>query len=137
MNQSPIYITQADAKKLRDLIWEAEHSSYRGSAYLQKLIGELERANIVAPQDVPGDVITMNSTATLLDTQTGERMDFTLVYPNQADVRQGKISVLAPVGTAMLGYRVGDIFEWDTPGGQRVLRVEKIIAQPEASGDYA
>jgi regulator of nucleoside diphosphate kinase len=57
------------------------------------------------------------------------------VFPEEADIPQGKISILAPLGTAMLGYRVGDTFEWDTPGGKRSIRVMKILYQPEASGD--
>jgi regulator of nucleoside diphosphate kinase len=136
MVEQKIYITQADADKLRDLMWEAEAGDYRGSEYLRNLKQEMERAVIVEPKEVPADVITMNSTASLVDVETGEEMKYTLVFPADADVSQGKISVLAPIGTAMLGYRVGDTFEWDTPGGKRVIRVDKVIFQPEASGNY-
>jgi regulator of nucleoside diphosphate kinase len=59
-----------------------------------------------------------------------------LVFPENADLKQGKVSILAPIGTAMLGYEVGDIFEWDVPAGKRRLKVKRIIYQPEASGDY-
>jgi regulator of nucleoside diphosphate kinase len=71
-----------------------------------------------------------------MDLEAGEEMTYTLVFPDEADGSQGKISVLAPLATGMLGYRVGDTFEWDTPGGKRSIRVVKIIHQPEASGDY-
>ena len=136
MNQQTIHITQADLDKLLTLLWSAKASDYRGSPYLEKLKQELERAIIVEPQEVPPDVITMNSTAELVDVETGEKMDYTLVFPEDADLTQGKISVLAPIGTGMLGYQVGDTFEWETPGGKRVIRVEKVIFQPEASGNY-
>ncbi len=136
MKPNTIYITQVDLEKIRDLIREAQNAGYRGSAYIQALKEELDRAEIVNPQDVPPDVITMNTRAVLLDTETSELMEFTLVFPADADVAQGKISILAPVGTGMLGYRVGDVFEWNTPGGKRKLRVEKILEQPEASGNY-
>ena len=82
----------------------------------------------------PADVITLNSTARLVDQETNEEMVYTLVFPEAADIAQGKISVLAPIGTAMLGYKTGDTFEWDTPGGKRTLRVQEILYQPEASG---
>jgi regulator of nucleoside diphosphate kinase len=75
----------------------------------------------------------MNSRAELLDLHTGERMEFTLVYPVDADIEAGKISVLAPLGTAMLGYRVGDEFEWIVPYGLRHLKVLAVHFQPEAA----
>ena len=73
------------------------------------------QAELLAPDEIPADVITMNSRAELLDLDSNERMEFTLVLPSDADINAGKISVLAPLGTAMLGYRVGDEFEWPVP----------------------
>ncbi|NLG74442.1 MAG: nucleoside diphosphate kinase regulator [Chloroflexi bacterium] len=136
MNQPTIYITKSDAEKLRQLIQKANYSEYRGSPYLKQLAGELEKAQIVEPKEVPPDVITLNSKVRLVDEDLGEEMIYTLVFPEEADVTQGKISVLAPIGTAMLGYRVGDVFQWDTPGGKCTMRVKEIIYQPEAAGDY-
>ena len=75
----------------------------------------------------------MNSRAELLDLDTGERMDFTLVFPIDANIEEGKISVLAPLGTAMLGYRVGDEFEWTVPYRLRRLKVTHVQFQPEAA----
>ncbi len=136
MKENRIIITRMDANKLGDLIVEARNMGYRGSTYLNDLAAELDRALLVEPKDIPTDVITMNSRVELLDQDRGEKMEYTLVFPEDADVKEGKISVLAPIGTAMLGYRVGDEFEWHTPGGPCHLRVEKILYQPEASGDY-
>jgi regulator of nucleoside diphosphate kinase len=136
MSERIIQITELDRKRLIDLILEAQSGEYRKSIYLDQLRGELERAQIVAPQEIPGDVITMNSTVALTDLDTGEEETYTLVYPENADTAQGKVSILAPVGTAMLGYRVGDVFEWEVPAGKRRLKVKKILYQPEASGNY-
>jgi len=136
MSERIIRITELDRKRLLHLIQDAQASEYRGSVYLEKLRGELERAEIVASQDIPGDVITMNSTVMLTDLDTAEEETYTLVYPENADASQGKVSILAPVGTAMLGYQVGDVFEWEVPAGKRRLKVEKILYQPEASGDF-
>ena len=136
MSERIIQITELDRKRLIDLIVDAQSGEYRKSVYLENLRGELERAQIVAPQEIPGDVITMNSTVALTDLDTGEEETYTLVYPENADTTQGKVSILAPIGTAMLGYRLGDVFEWEVPAGKRRLKVEKILYQPEASGNY-
>lgn len=117
MNHPSILVTTKDAKKLRKLIREAYHSEYRGSDCLEKLAEEMEKASLVNPEQIPADVITLNSTARLVDQEANEEMVYTLVFPEDADVAQGKISVLAPLGTAMLGYKTGDTFEWETPGG--------------------
>ncbi len=131
-----IHITEFDLERLKKLLLEAQYTDYRKSEYLEKLRMEINRAEIVAPKDIPSDVITMNSTVSLVDLDTEEEETYTLVFPENADLERGKISILAPIGTAMLGYRVGDIFEWEVPAGVRKLRVEKILYQPEASGDY-
>lgn len=136
MNEKQIVITEQDRKRLIDLILDAQSGEYRGSVYLDKLRGELHRAQIVAPQDIPADTITMNSRVALLDLDTREEEIYTLVYPENADSAEGKISVLAPIGTAMLGYRVGDVFEWEVPAGKRRLKVDRILYQPESAGDY-
>ena len=136
MAERTIQITELDRKRLIELILEAQSGEYRKSVYLENLRGELERAEVVPPEKIAGDVITMNSTVMLTDQDTGEEETYTLVYPEDADTAQGKISILAPIGTAMLGYRVGDVFEWEVPAGKRHLKVAKILYQPEASGDF-
>jgi regulator of nucleoside diphosphate kinase len=98
---------------------------------------ELDRATVVPSEEIPHDVITMRSTALLKDVDTGEDMKLTLVFPEDANPSEGKISIFAPIGTAMLGYRIGDTFTWETPDGDCTLRVERILFQPEASGDYS
>jgi regulator of nucleoside diphosphate kinase len=136
MSDKNIHITELDRQRLIDLILDAQSKGYHGSIYLEKLRGELDRAQIVPPQKIPGDVITMNSKVALIDLDTQEEEIYTLVYPENANTAEGRISILAPIGTAMLGYRIGDVFEWEVPAGKRRLRVEKILYQPEAAGDY-
>ena len=136
MSEKNIRITASDRQRLIDLIMDAKAGEYRGSMYLDKLRGELERAQIVQPQEIPADVITMNSKVALLDLDTQEQEIYTLVYPEAANSTEGRISILAPVGTAMLGYSVGDTFEWEVPAGKRRLKVERILYQPESAGDY-
>ena len=133
MKNQTIIITEADRAKLEDMIAFKSELSPRDRCEFRALENELERAKIVASGEVPGDVITMNSRAELLDLETGERLDFTIVFPQEADIEEGRISVLAPVGTAMLGYRVGDAFEIPTPSGVRRLKVAGVSFQPEAA----
>jgi regulator of nucleoside diphosphate kinase len=78
----------------------------------------------------------MRSKVRLLDIDAGKEVVYSLVFPNEADLDQGKISVLAPIGTAMIGYKVGDVIEWEVPAGLRRLQVEEILYQPETAGDY-
>jgi regulator of nucleoside diphosphate kinase len=135
MPNRTIHITEYDLTRLRELIRAAGHTDYRGSEYLDQLTNELNRAKIVATEEVPPDVVTMNSKVRLEDVDTGEEMVFTLVFPEEADIPQDKISVLAPIGTAMLGYRVGDTFEWQVPAGLRRIKVKEILYQPKSSSD--
>jgi regulator of nucleoside diphosphate kinase len=136
MKRRTIYITEFDMKRLQELIDEAKRLDRLGNEYLESLEAELSRGELVASTDVPPDVITMNSRVRLVDLDTKEELVYTLVFPNAADIAESRISVLAPIGTAMLGYRVGDTFAWSVPDGIRTLQVKEVIYQPEASGDY-
>ena len=132
MENSKIIITLPDHARLKEMIARGNLSPReRSEAHALSL--ELERARIVPPGEVPPDVITMNSRAELLDLDTGERMEFTVVFPEEADFTEGRISVLAPVGTGMLGYRVGDSFEQNAPRGVRRLKVMAVTFQPESA----
>ena len=136
MSDKLIQITQLDLERLQKLLLDAQATDYRKSEYLEKLKIELNRADVVAPKDIPNDVVTMNSTVCIEDLDTQEQEIYTLVFPEDANVREGKVSILAPIGTAMLGYEVGDTFEWEVPAGKRNLLIKKILYQPDASGDY-
>ncbi len=132
MNRRLVYITEADMNRLRPLIDRMK----KGRDDLGALQAEMEHARVVAPAAVPADVITMNSRARLRDLETGEEVTYTLVFPSQASIDDGRISVVAPIGTAMLGHRVGDVFEWEVPAGSVRYKVEAVLYQPEAAGQY-
>lgn len=132
-----IYITEFDLNRLNKLIEMLEDKPVqRDSKYLEELDIELRRAKVVAPKSIPRDVITMNSKIRVKDLDTGVDAIYQLVFPGDADINQNKISVLAPVGTALIGFRVGDTVEWEAPGGQKRMKVEEILYQPEAAGDF-
>ncbi|MCA9158311.1 MAG: nucleoside diphosphate kinase regulator [Planctomycetales bacterium] len=131
MARKKITITKIDHESLEDLFQSSYADELRDKSYLKDLRGELDVAQIVDPSEVPCDVITMNSTVRLRDMKTDETEMFTLVYPNEANIAEGKLSVLAPLGTAILGYRVGDVVRWQVPSGVGRWSVEELLFQPE------
>jgi regulator of nucleoside diphosphate kinase len=131
MTRRQIIITTEDHKQLQSLLASNIVRWVNGSDRLDELQAELRRARIVPQDDVPSDVVTMNSTVSLRDLGTDEVETYTLVYPDRADIANQKLSVLAPIGTGILGYRVGDEFRWRVPEGWRRLKVEEVIYQPE------
>lgn len=99
----------------------------------EALMAELNRADVREPDQIPDDVVTMHSQVECIDEVSGERHTLTLVYPNEADVTRGHVSILAPVGTALLGLSAGQRIDWQAPGGRKLqLRVERIQRQPSA-----
>jgi regulator of nucleoside diphosphate kinase len=136
MNPRRIHITEFDKTRLEELLAVAEQFGGHDRKDLNALAGELKRGKVVPSNQVAPDVVTMNSKVSLRDTDSGETMTYRLVFPKDADVDQGAISVLAPVGMAILGYAVGDVVEWPVPSGVRRLSIEKVLYQPEAAGDF-
>ena len=101
------------------------------------LIDELNRAEVRPPEQVPADVVTMHSQVECEDIASGERHVLTLVYPNEADVERGRVSMLAPVGSALIGLSVGQSIDWEAPGGRSLkLKVMSVRYQPEAAGNF-
>ena len=136
MSKKQIYITDNDMKRLRELIMGAREFGNEDKKYLKELEDELDKGEVVNSQDIPNDVITMNSKVRLRDINTQKEIIYWLVFPDDSNADQGKISILAPIGTALLGYKVGDIVEWKVPVGVTKLKVEEILYQPEAAGNY-
>lgn len=132
-----LYITQKDMEQLRRLVEIAggAHSSDRET--VRSLEDELDRAKVVKSSRIPPDVITMNSEVRLRDLDTGDEYVYRLVFPNRALRAPNALSVLAPIGTALLGYRTGDVVEWRVPKGLRRLKILDVLYQPEAAGVVA
>ena len=126
----PIVVTRQDLERLQNLIGDGD------SPALERLDTELARAEVVEPEAVPDDVVTMNSDVVYEDAATNVQRTVRVVYPGEADGTLGRVSVLAPIGSALLGLRVGQEIEWPTPGGVRRVRVVRVEYQPEREGDY-
>ena len=135
MQDRTIYITKFDLERLEDLLDAAGEFSYRDRGDLEELEAELQEGKLVDSKNVPPTVVTMNSCVRLMDVDENKPMIFTLTFPKDADIDSGKLSVLSPVGTAILGHSEGDVIEWRVPAGLRRFRIEKVLYQPEAAGD--
>ena len=132
---SSIHITRFDKTRLMTLLrtLDAAHESREEVADLER---ELERGTEVESTEVAPDVVTMNSTVRVTDLDANTTHLYTIVFPSDADFEKGRISILSPLGTALLGYRAGDVVEWEMPRGVRRLRIEALLYQPEAAGDF-
>ncbi len=129
-----VIITEVDQARLKKLIYDEAHNGTVEDQFMQALERELGRAQVVDSHMVPREVITMNSKV-LLDLGEDE-LEVSLVYPPEANLASNKLSVLSPIGTAILGYKEGDFIQWKVPSGVAEIHVKKVIYQPEAAGDY-
>ncbi len=134
MNHTPIYISRYDYTKLRLLLSTTLYSG-AGNLALRNLREELDRAAVIHPTAFPADVVTMDSAVEFEDLATGEIEEYTITFPEHADIDAGHISILSPIGTALIGCQVGNIVKWSTPGGIRQLKVRRVTppATPAAT----
>jgi len=131
-----IYITENDKARLEKLLAEEIMSAKKGFLHLEGLTKELMKAKVVGAAHVPSDVITMNSKVILNDVERGTSEQYVLVFPQNANEEENKVSILSPIGTAMIGCRVGHVFDVTTVTGRKRMMVEQLLYQPEAAGDY-
>jgi len=127
MKAQKIIIGEEDFQRLKNMI--AEMSAIRNSdtlGYLARLEEEIDSATIMSKDEMPAGIVTMDSTVSFVEEDTGESFFYTLTWPQSADIEQNKISILAPVGMALLGYAAGDTVEWDVPSGRKRYRIETI-----------
>ncbi|MBN1570337.1 MAG: nucleoside diphosphate kinase regulator [Acidobacteria bacterium] len=136
MNKRKIHVTDYDMQRLRKLLEGTQYWNQKDREYLAHLEEELDKAVVVPSRKVPSDVVTMNTHMRVKDLDSEKEMSIQLVFPSEADFERGKISILAPIGTALIGYRTGDTVEWSVPSGVRRLYIEAITYQPEAAGDF-
>jgi regulator of nucleoside diphosphate kinase len=136
MRQRNILISENDLLRLRDEIHVARSSWYAFTPMVEVLEARLRRARVVAPQELSKETITMNSRFQVRDPQDDSASTYTLVYPLEADHERGKVSVLSPLGVAVLGAQVGDFIWWTEAGESRSGRIESLSFQPEAVGAH-
>jgi len=128
-------LTELDHIRLQNLIRRYPVDMAPGTA--DTLGAIIDNADLVRPEDMPADTVTMNSRVVLADRSTGAHNTLTLCYPHDVEPAKGCISVLSPIGTSLIGLRVGDVASWHGPDGHTAsAKLQKILFQPEASGDY-
>lgn len=133
MKTPPITVSRLDLERLERLLDSESVRLLPGSSMLRE---ELIRANVVEPEEIEPDIVTMNSTIRFVDELTNTASQLILVYPDQAGA-PGTVSIFAPVGSALLGLTVGQIIKWQVPGGRQLrLRVVSVLYQPEAQKQY-
>ena len=121
-----IYISASDMDRLRLLV--DQNLEGRNAATAERLAAELDRAVVVEPTHLPADAVTIDSRVTYVEEQSGAEREVTLVYPAAADASKGRISVLAPVGAALIGLRTGDDIEWPLPDGRTAkIRIRGVV----------
>jgi regulator of nucleoside diphosphate kinase len=133
MEQREIRLTDVDSRRLQSLIEGSKLGDVRDVGSAELLEQHLHEADVWPATHIESDVVTMDSEVLVTDTGSGETFSFQVVFPRSADAGEGRISVLEPLGMAVLGRSVGDRIHWDIPGGRRTLRVEDVIYQPERS----
>lgn len=136
MSEQRLLISLVDYDRLDPLLRDSGISGVVSREGLRALRVKLQRAKVLQPREMPNDVVTMNSTVRLRDLETDEVETYSLAYPGFADGFQNRVSVLASLGTAILGYRTGDEVTWETPAGQVRVRIEDVAYQPERAGQY-
>lgn len=130
-----IVLSKRDQMRLRGLIANQHSLTAQDRETLLDLQAEMERALIVDAGDLSEDVVALDSQVLVRDTTTGLCSAYTVVSPSQADLANGRVSVLAPLGTALLGYRSGDEVEWWMPGGLRRLKIEAVLQAEDSASD--
>ena len=134
MSRPAIILNELDAARLDTLL---EQPAFASLPVAEALNNELDRAEMLSPANMPADVVTMNSRVKFRNLSDGEVRVRTLVYPAKMTDSNTQLSVMAPVGAALLGLRVGDSIHWELPGGVAThLEVLELEYQPEAAGDY-
>lgn len=129
-----IVVSTRDMARLEALLDSPALSRHPAAVALAQ---ELERAQVLPPEEIPEGIVTMHSRVDCEDELHDEKHSLTLVYPHEADFDKGRVSVLAPVGSALLGLSVGQTIDWTAPGGRQLrLRVTAVHYQPEAAGDF-
>lgn len=130
-------ITNLDYQRLFNLINSVRDTMKDDLHNIETLEQEIDRAKRIEPRKIGPDFVTMNSEVEVIDLASGRVMTFKLVYPQDEDFKNNRLSVLSPLGSALIGYREGDEVEFRVPAGTKKVKITRILFQPEAKGEYA
>jgi regulator of nucleoside diphosphate kinase len=128
MKRMPLFISEADWSRLSALVESAGRFFHRDREQLSELEEELNSAKVVAPDRLPKDVVAMHSRVRVTDLDSGAKAVYTLSFPSEADIARDRLSVLAPIGTVLLGRRQGSIVRVRVPRGRKRLKIDQVLA---------
>lgn len=131
-----ITLNSLDESRIQSCIADARIAQTASIKELSALINELKTAEVLDPEKIPADVVTMNSIVTIRIDKMQKEQQIQLVYPKDANLSEGKISIFSPIATALIGYRAGDEIDWQIPSGITKIKIMSITYQPEAAGHY-
>ncbi|MCB9319467.1 MAG: nucleoside diphosphate kinase regulator [Lewinellaceae bacterium] len=133
---SEIMMNKLDYVRIQKAINDAKQTRSLKASEALNLLQELKSAKIVEPTEIPANVVTMNTIVKISFLNTSKTVQFQIAYPQEANLKKNKISILSPIATALIGYKVGDEIEWIVPAGLTKVKIEEIIYQPEAAGNF-
>lgn len=131
-----LIVNRLDYARIRKCIGDAKQFKSITNVEAERLMKELDSARILEPENIPSNVVTMNSIVKLSFVNTNKQVQFQIVYPDKANIKENKISIFSPIATALIGYKINDEIDWIVPAGLTKLRIDEIIYQPEAAGDF-
>ena len=129
-------MNKLDYVRIQKAINDAKQAYSLKASEAGNLLKELKSAKIVEPTEIPANIVTMNSIVKISFLNTNKTVQFQIAYPQEANLKEHKISILSPIATALIGYKTGDEIEWIVPAGLTKIKIEEIIYQPEAAGDF-
>ena len=132
-----LILNRLDYNRIKKCIADAKQFNSINASEAESLMTELNSAKIVDPEKIPSNVVTMNSIVKISFMNDNKHLEFQIVYPDQANLKERKISIFSPIATALIGYKVNDEIEWLVPAGLTRIKINEIIYQPEASGHYS
>jgi len=135
--RTQLQISNLDYQRLINLLQKIKTTMKDDLHNIETLEAEIEKAKRIEPRKMKTNVVTINSDVEVTDEDTGRLMKFKLVYPDEADFKTGKLSVLSPLGCALIGYSEGDVVEFRVPAGSKKVKIGKILYQPEAEGEFS
>ena len=131
-----ITLNRLDLTRIQTCLKEAMQVNAIRKMEAATRIKEIQSASVVDPESIPSNVVTMNSIVQISFLNTKKTVEFQIVYPNQANVKENKISIFSPIATALIGYKAGDEIDWVVPAGITKIKIDAIVYQPEAAGHY-
>lgn len=131
-----IILNKLDFSRIHKCISDAKKTNSIGVNEAEILLNEMHSADVVEPVNIPGDVVTMNSIVKIRFLNSNKSIQIQIVYPDAANIKENKISIFSPVATALIGYRVSDEIDWIVPAGLTKIKIDEIVYQPEAAGNF-